>query len=185
MNVAKVYSDYIDKYKGYIGVQIAGIIKQDFQLDKDECLKVLMRVINTVSYPFGMRPIEFCKIIKDQSIKTIDINFKLNKMEITESEINKLSNMESYVRIIERLISMVFINHITIVAKSKIESNIQFTMELGWTDILEPVDKCENPKKYFEQKYIQDAISFSEKITNEAVSLAMNYVEKSGDDKNE
>ena len=108
-----------------------------------------------------------------ESADKVKINFKLSRMEVNEAFVEKNKNIEEYRSLVKNIVAKVFIEHIKVSVNSKLDNNIAFVNELGWSDILYPVDKCENPKMYFEQKYIQDAIKFSEKMTELAMELAV------------
>ena len=185
INVLNTHKEIIDKYKGGIAIHIAGF-QINFEKDSTkQHMENFLRLINTIAYPLGLTAIEKC-ISSDLGFrKKVLVNFNSRKMEIDKRDLEGIKNLDDYMIIVKNMISIAFVEHVKLISNSELENNKAFTIELNWLDSINPVDITENPKQYYLQKYIQDAIEFSEKISKEALEVALTYINKLGENKNE
>ena len=166
------YKNLISEYEGISALHAANLVAG---YGEDE-RKTLERVVRIIELSTQMLSVFSGKVSaasdmpEEQIIRwtphseTIQINLKYLKDK---------NSIEDARKLMIALHSAVFIKHVRAIVESPNETVQEYAKKMGWnTEWKNPVDPLENPKLFFEQKYVKDALAYGIAYTENAMLQA-------------
>lgn len=166
------YKKLISEYEGISALHAANLVA-GYGMDERKTLERIIRIIELSSQMLHV----FCGKVtvtsdmpEEQVIKwtpksdTIQINLKYLKEKDSVEDARKL---------MIAVYTAVFMKHVRAVTESSNETVHEYAEKMGWySEWKNPVDSLENPKLFFEQRYVKDALAYGIANTENALLQA-------------
>lgn len=166
------YKNIISEYEGVSALHAANLAA-GYGENEGKTLERIVRIVELSTQMLQVFPGKVAvasDMPEEQIIKwaphseTIQINIKYLKEKDSIEDVRKLMITVS---------TAVFMKHVRAVMESSNETVREYAEKMGWySEWKNSVDPLENPKLFFEQKYVRDALAYGIAYTESALSQA-------------
>lgn len=156
----EAYRELLRAYEGMSALHAANLVLGSGK-DEKKTLEHVIRIIQTATEMLHVMPGKVKAVSgmpKNQIVKwtphseTIQINIEY---------LREKKSMEEMRSFLIALIAVVFVRHVRAIAESSNETVREYARKTGWdAEWKHPVDPLENPKRFFEQNYVKDAVAY-------------------------
>lgn len=166
------YKNLIEKFVGMSAIHVANLAA-GYGEDERKTLERIVRIVELSTQMLQVLPGKVAvasDMPEEQIIKwtphseTIQINIKYLKEK---------DNIEDARNLMIAVHTAVFMKHVRAFVESTNETVHEYAEKMGWYhEWKNSVDPLENPKLFFEQKYVKDALAYGIAYTESALSQA-------------
>lgn len=166
------YKKLISEYGGISAIHMANLVA-GYGVDERKTLERIIRIIDLSSQMlrvFSGKVAVASDMPEEQIIKWTP---KSDTIQINLRYLKEKDSVEDARKLMIAVHTAVFMKHVRAVAESSNETVHEYAEKMGWySEWKNPVDPLENPKLFFEQRHIKDALAYGVAYTENALSQA-------------
>lgn len=178
------YKQLISEYGGIAAILAANLVAGYGENER----KTLERAVAVIEMSAEMLQVFPGKVAvasdmpKEQIIKWTP---NLETIQINITYLKEKNSVEDARRLMIAVHTAVFMKHVRAVAESSNETVYEYAEKMGWhSSWKNPVDPLENPKLFFEQKHVKDALAYGIAYTENALAQAGKMIREIKERKN-
>lgn len=166
------YKNLINEYGSISAIHAANLVA-GYGVEERKTLERVVRIVGLSTHVLQVLPgkVQVASDMPEEQVikwtphsEAIQINIRYLKDKDSIEDARKL---------MIAVHTAVFMKHVRVIVESSNETVREYAEKMGWySEWKNPVDWSENPRLFFEQKYVKDALAYGVAYTENALLLA-------------
>lgn len=172
------YKNVISENEGIIALHAANLVA-GYGEDERKTLERVVRIVELSTQMLQVLPGRVAVASDMPEGQIIKWTPNSETIQINISYLKDKDSIEDARKLMIAIHTAVFMKHVRAVMESSDETVREFAEKMGWyTAWKNPVDPLENPKLFFEQKYVKDALAYGIAYTESTLRRAKKILQE-------